>query len=101
MNSTIVMPSRFVTAASHQSRHAHTAPSKGAAGDRSEEHQRGEACEKAHKSEFMIATLWACARMGGLTGKMSGGGLHSVAWASVITLIELSVITLPHPPYCP
>ena len=27
-------------------------------------------------------------------GKMSGGGLHSVAWASVITLIELSVITL-------
>ena len=29
-----------------------------------------------------------------LTGKMSGGGLRSVAWASVITLVESSVITL-------
>ena len=38
----------------------------------------------------MRARAW-----GGLTGKMSGGGLHSAAWASVITLIELSVITLP------
>jgi hypothetical protein len=31
--------------------HAHTTPSKGAAGDHSEEHQCGEACEKAHKSD--------------------------------------------------
>ena len=30
----------------------------------------------------------------GLTGKMSGGGLRSVAWASVITLDSTSVITL-------
>ena len=28
------------------------------------------------------------------TGKMSGGGLRSVSWASVITLVESSVITL-------
>ena len=37
----------------------------------------------------MRARAW-----GGLTGKMSGGGLRSVAWASVITLVESSVITL-------
>ena len=30
----------------------------------------------------------------GLTGKMSGGGLHSVAWASAITLIAISVMAL-------
>eukprot|EP01044_Picomonas_judraskeda_P017625 COSAG03_NODE_3349_length_2065_cov_4.387080_1_plen_68_part_10 len=29
--------------------------------------------------------------MGGLTGKMSGGGLRSVAWASVVTLVESTV----------
>ena len=29
-----------------------------------------------------------------LTGKMSGGGLRSVAWARVITLNSISVITL-------
>eukprot|EP01044_Picomonas_judraskeda_P001338 COSAG03_NODE_79_length_14054_cov_53.206951_10_plen_65_part_00 len=30
----------------------------------------------------------------GLTGKMAGGGLHSVAWASAITLDSTSVIAL-------
>ena len=30
----------------------------------------------------------------GLTGKMTGGGLHSVAWASAITLDSTSVIAL-------
>ena len=33
-----------------------------------------------------------CVRAHGydLTGKMTGGGLHSVAWASAITLVESS-----------
>ena len=37
-----------------------------------------------------------CVRAHGydLTGKMTGGGLHSVAWASAITLVESSVIAL-------
>ena len=30
-------------------------------------------------------------------GKMSGGGLHSAAWATVITLNSISVITLVSP----
>ena len=38
-----------------------------------------------------------CVRAHGydLTGKMTGGGLHSVAWASAIALVESSVIALP------
>ena len=36
-----------------------------------------------------------CAHGCRLTGKMNGAGLRSVAWASVITLVESSVITLP------
>ena len=37
-----------------------------------------------------------CVRAHGydLTGKMTGGGLHSVAWASAITLDSTSVIAL-------
>ena len=35
----------------------------------------------------------------GLTGKMTGGGLRSVAWASAITLDSTSVIALPPPWY--
>ena len=35
-----------------------------------------------------------CAHGCRLTGKMTGAGLRSVAWASVITLVESSVITL-------
>ena len=49
-----------------------------------------------------------CVRAHGydLTGKMTGGGLRSVAWASAITLVESSVIALPrllvpsYPPMC-
>ena len=41
-----------------------------------------------------------CVRAHGydLTGKMTGGGLRSVAWASAITLVESSVIALTPPP---
>ena len=37
-----------------------------------------------------------CVRAHGydLTGKMTGGGLRSVAWASAITLVESSVMAL-------
>ena len=46
---------------------------------------RGESLGATYEEEF---------EAGDKTGKMSGGGLRSVAWASVIKLVEPSVMTL-------
>ena len=50
-------------------------------------------CLQAHAHTHATAGRTCMANsMGG--GEMSGGGLRSVAWASVITLNSISVITL-------